>query len=403
MEEQRQSKKHVISITTKTCMRLGTTFFLVYLAVTWWKPLLNVLGKMINASAPLLIGFALAYMVDILMSVYEKHYFRKRADEGWVKKSRRIVCMIGAIATILGAIVLLLGIVVPQLMNALTVITHKIPGLLKELSENQKVMEILPEGIQDAIRKLDYQALVEGIVSFLTNGASTSKSILSLTSALGTLTSGFMTGFMGFIFSIYILTGKEKLARQFQRLFHSYLSAGWMNRINPVLSVADECFHSFIVGQITEGVIIGVLCAIGMWICRLPYAAMIGAVVGVTALIPIMGCYLGAGVGALMCLSVSPWKAVEFLVFIFVLQQLEDNLIYPRVVGTSLGLPGIWVLASVAVGGGIGGIVGMILSVPIAATIYQLIRLDVQRREREEGAHMTAADVVGKLKQDADR
>ena len=130
---------------------------------------------------------------------------------------------------------------------------------------------------------------------------------------------------------------------------------------------------------------------------------MIGAVVGVTALIPIMGCYLGAGVGALMCLSVSPWKAVEFLVFIFVLQQLEDNLIYPRVVGTSLGLPGIWVLASVAVGGGIGGIVGMILSVPIAATIYQLIRLDVQRREREEGAHMTAADVVGKLKQDADR
>ena len=197
MEEQRQSKKHVISITTKTCMRLGTTFFLVYLAVTWWKPLLNVLGKMINASAPLLIGFALAYMVDILMSVYEKHYFRKRADEGWVKKSRRIVCMIGAIATILGAIVLLLGIVVPQLMNALTVITHKVPGLLKELSENQKVMEILPEGIQDAIRKLDYQALVEGIVSFLTNGASTSKSILSLTSALGTLTSGFMTGFMG--------------------------------------------------------------------------------------------------------------------------------------------------------------------------------------------------------------
>ena len=388
MEEQRQSKKHVISITTKTCMRLGTTFFLVYLAVTWWKPLLNVLGKMINASAPLLIGFALAYMVDILMSVYEKHYFRKRADEGWVKKSRRIVCMIGAIATILGAIVLLLGIVVPQLMNALTVITHKVPGLLKELSENQKVMEILPEGIQDAIRKLDYQALVEGIVSFLTNGASTSKSILSL------------TGFMGFIFSIYILTGKEKLARQFQRLFHSYLSAGWMNRINPVLSVADECFHSFIVGQITEGVIIGVLCAIGMWICRLPYAAMIGAVVGVTALIPILGCYLGAIIGALMCLSVSPLKAVAFLVFIFCLQQFEDNLIYPRVVGTSLGLPGIWVLAAVTVGGGIGGLAGMILSVPVAATIYQLIRLDLQRRESQEKQALTAADMVGKLKQE---
>lgn len=404
MQEQ-QKTKNIISLTTKTCMRLGTTVFLVYLAITWWKPLLRLLGRVINASAPLLIGFALAYIVNILMCVYERHYFRKK-DERWVKKTRRVVCLIGAIVTILGVIVLLLWIVLPQLMGAITVITQKIPGLLEDLSRDERFMHLLPEEIQAAIRSLDYEALVQGIIGFLTTGASSAESgvssLSSLTGIVGSLTSGFMTGFMGFIFSIYILLGKEKLGRQFRRLFNSYLSKGWMNRITPFFSVADGCFHSFIVGQITEGIIIGVLCALGMWICRLPYAAMIGAVIGVTALIPVLGCYLGAIIGALMCLSVSPMKAVVFLVFIFVLQQLEDNLIYPRVVGTSLGLPGIWVLASVAVGGGIGGILGMLLAVPLTATIYQLIRMDVANREKEDSTRLTAADVVSRMKENAD-
>ena len=391
-------QRHVISITSKTCIRLGMTVFMVTLAVMWWKPLVRLLGNIINAAAPLIIGFILAYMVNILMSLYERHYFRKRADEKWVKSSRRVVCMIGAIATVLGAVVLLLLIVIPQLAKAISVISKNIPGLLNDLAQNEKIMRILPAQIQDAIRKLDYEALVQGVIGFFTNGASSSMSIGNLTGLIGSLTSGFMTGFMGFIFSIYILLGKEKLGSQFKRVCHSYLSSGWMERVAPFLAVVDNSFHSFIVGQITEGIIIGVLCAVGMWICRLPYAAMIGTVIGVTALIPILGCYLGAVIGALMCLSVSPMKAVIFLIFIFCLQQLEDNLIYPRVVGTSLGLPGIWVLASVSVGGGIGGFAGMLLAVPVAATIYQLIRMDVTRRELQAEKHMTAADVVSRLK-----
>lgn len=396
-EENRQ--KHVISVTGRTCARLGVVFFLVYLAVTWWSPLLNLLGKAISAAAPLIIGFALAYVVNILMSLYERHYFTKRRDEKWVKKSRRAVCLILAIATILGVIVVVLWLVIPQLTKAITLINDQIPSLLEDLSKNEEIMRFLPEEIQEAIQNLDYQKLVQGVMGFLTNGASASTGIVSLTGLVGSLTSGFMTVFMGFIFSIYILMGKEKLGSQFRRMFQSYLSAEWVGRIDPFLSVVNNCFHSYIVGQVTEGVIIGVLCAIGMWIFRLPYAAMVGTVVGVTALIPIMGCYLGAGVGALMCLSVSPVKAVEFLVFIFCLQQLEDNLVYPRVVGTSLGLPGIWVLASVAVGGGIGGFAGMILAVPVMATLYQLLRSDVHARESENSTKLTAADFVGRLKQ----
>ena len=402
MEENRQ--KHVISFTTRTCVRVGITIFLVCIAVSLWKPLLNLLGSFLRAAAPLIIGFALAYIVNILMSTYERHYFTKRADQKWVVKSRRPVCLILAIATIIGAFALLLWIVIPQLMKALSLISGQIPDLLKNISQNEKIMKYLPEEIRVAIQNLDYEALVDGFVRFLTNGASgePGSGLNAVTGLLGSITSWFMMCFMGFIFSIYILVGKEKLAGQFRRLFRSFLGRKWMDRIRPVVAVVNDSFHSFIVGQVTEGLIIGFLCAVGMAILRLPYAAMIGTVVGVTALIPVLGCYLGAIVGALMCLSVSPIQAIEFLVFIFCLQQFEDNLIYPRVVGTSLGLPGIWVLAAVTVGGGIGGLFGMILSVPITATIYQLLRIAVQKREKAGSTEMTAADVVGKLKEGAD-
>ena len=402
MGEQDTRRKIVISISRKTCLRVGVAAFLLYVAITWWRPLLGLLGRAVKASAPLFIGIALAYMVNILMSVYEKHYFRRHADQAWVIKTRRAVCLIGAIATVLGAAVLLLGIVLPQLMEAVTVIKDKVPGILQDLSKNENIMKLLPEGIQDAVRKLDYEALVEGVLRFLSNGASMSAGLSSVTVIIGSFTSAFMIGFMGFIFSIYILLEKERLGRQFTRVFHAYLSDGWVAKIRPLVHVADGSFHNYIVGQVAEAIIIGALCGIGMWIFRLPYAGMVGAVIGVTALIPVLGCYLGAGVGALMCLSVSPVKALEFLIFIFCLQQIEDNLIYPRIVGTSLGLPGIWVLACVSVGGGIGGVLGMVLAVPVTATIYQLIRMDVQRRERQDGKRLTPAGVAGRLKQEED-
>ena len=142
----------------------------------------------------------------------------------------------------------------------------------------------------------------------------------------------------------------------------------------------NDSFHRFIVGQCTEAVVLGVLCIIGMWIFRFPYAMMIGVLIGFTALIPIAGAYIGAGVGAFMILTESPLKSLLFLVFIVILQQLEGNLIYPRVVGSSIGLPGIWVLAAITIGGGLMGIPGMLLAVPIMATLYRLLRDDMHKR-----------------------
>lgn len=393
-----------VSISWIMCFRIMLAIFVLYLAITWWKPLASLIWHLLGAALPLFLGFAIAYVVNILMSVYERHYFTGIADRKWVRKSRRAVCIVGAIATVLGAIVVLLLIIIPQLASAITVITKRLPRMLTSLSNNSQIMQFLPESIQTAIHELDYNRLIAGVFDFLTNGATPADGTASvvagrnLTGLLGSFTSIFMTGLLGVIFSIYILSGKEKLKSQARRFTAAYFSSGWVEKARPMVQVTNECFHNYIVGQAVEAVIIGLLCAAGMWVLRLPYAPMVGTVVGFTALIPVFGCYLGAAVGALMCLAVSPMKALVFLIFIALLQQLEGNLIYPRVVGTSLGLPGIWVLAAVTAGGGIGGIIGMLFAVPIAATVYKLVSADLKNRETEDRKRMTAADVVDRFR-----
>ena len=169
------------------------------------------------------------------------------------------------------------------------------------------------------------------------------------------------------------------------KIARAYCKPALVEKALGVLKVANETFSSFIVGQCTEAVILGTLCVIGMKICQFPYAPMIGAFVGATALIPVVGAYLGGAVGFLMILTVSPLKAVLFVVFLVILQQLEGNIIYPRVVGSSIGLPGMWVLAAVTIGGGLAGVGGMLLGVPLTATIYKLLRSDVNKRVLKEG------------------
>ena len=184
---------------------------------------------------------------------------------------------------------------------------------------------------------------------------------------------------MGLIFSFYLLLCKDRLAGQCSRLMRRYLRPAWYENITYVLRVLDDCFSRYIVGQCVEAVILGTLCTLGMLVLRLPYATMIGALTAFTALIPVAGAYIGGAVGALMVFSVSPVKAIIFIVFLVVLQQAEGNLIYPKVVGSSLGLPAIWVLAAVTVGGGIMGIAGMLLGVPIAAALYRLLKNDLNK------------------------
>lgn len=214
-------------------------------------------------------------------------------------------------------------------------------------------------------------SLMKKFGSVLLNGVGGAmNAVVSVTSSM---VGGVISLFMSLIFAIYILLGKERLGSQIHRTMLRFLGEVRCGKVESVLSVIDDCMHSYIVGQCVEAVILGSLCAVGMMLLRLPYALMIGALVGVSALIPIAGAYIGAAVGAVMIFSVSPMQAVVFLVFLVVLQQIEGNLIYPRTVGSSLGLPGIWVLAAVTVGGGVMGVLGMILFVPLTAAAYRLL------------------------------
>lgn len=203
-------------------------------------------------------------------------------------------------------------------------------------------------------------------------------------SAASSFFSSVVAMLVGVIFSIYLLLGKDRLAGQGRRLMSRYLRPSWNRKALYVLGVLNDSFRSYIVGQCLEAVILGTLCTLGMTALRLPYGTMVGTLIAFTALIPVAGAYIGGAVGALMIFSVSPSKALIFIVFLVILQQVEGNLIYPRVVGSSLGLPAIWVLAAVTIGGGILGVAGMLLGVPIAAAVYRLLKDDLNRPQSFE-------------------
>lgn len=368
----------------KTCFRIGVSIFILYLCIFYWQSAANLLAAILGAAVPLLIGCVIAYLLNILMSFYEKHYFIK-SQRSVVAKSRRPVCMAAAFITLLAVVLLIIGLIVPQLLSCAQLVFSALPDAIKIIADGLEKLNLLPENITGTLSVVDWQSKMDQIIRTLTLGFGNVMDIVVNT--VSSVFSGIITGFMAIIFSIYLLVDKEKLVRQLDRLLDRYIKKSWYDKLIHVLAVMNDCFHHYIVGQCTEAVILGLLCMVGMLLLRLPYAAMIGAMIAFTALIPVAGAYIGAGVGAFMILTVSPVKAVLFLIFIVVLQQIEGNLIYPRVVGSSIGLPAIWVLAAVTVGGGIMGIAGMLLGVPIVATAYQLLREEVSRPPAKNGRH----------------
>ena len=369
-----------MKLDVKTCLRAGVTIFLLYLCIHYWPSVAEMGGLLLSAAMPLLLGAVMAYLVNILMTFYEHRLFG-RAASGAGLKLKRPLCMALAFATLLIIVVLLLVLVIPELVSCIRVIAAGVPGVVADFTKWCEEQGILPETIADSLAQIDWKSRMTDIVKVLTAGVGSAAN--AIVNTVTSVVSGFVTFFMALIFSIYLLLGKEKLGRQLQKIMERYLRDGWNRKIRYVVGVVNDCFHRYIVGQCTEAVILGVLCMLGMLLIRLPYATMIGALIGFTALIPVAGAYIGAIVGAFMILTVSPVKALIFLVFIVILQQLEGNLIYPKVVGSSLGLPALWVLAAVTVGGGVLGVPGMLLGVPLSAAVYRLIRNDVYGTEEK--------------------
>ena len=337
-------------------------------------------GRLWNVILPLVLGMGIAYVLNIVLVRVERLYF-PRSQNRFIRSTRRGAGIVVSILLVLALFTLVGRLVIPELGKAFGVIGRSIPVVFDQAADWLEKSGAL--NASNYVEDIDWNSMMEKVMEVARSGIG---GILNSTiSVVGSVVGGVVNFFIGLIFGVYILVSKERLSSQAKRILRAYLKEKTVKEIARIIRTADDTFSSFIIGQCTEAVILGTLCAVGMLIFDFPYAVMIGSFIGVTALIPIVGAYLGAGLGAFMILTVDPLKALLFLVFIVILQQLEGNLIYPRVVGSSIGLPGMWVLAAVTVGGGLMGIGGMLLGVPLTATAYKLLRSDVNaRNERKD-------------------
>lgn len=365
-----------MKINTKTCIRVGITAFLLYLCIHYWPSVSGFLGAIVGAASPLIIGCVIAYILNILMSLYERRFFPS-AKGKIMQKCRRPVCLLLSAITLIAVVVLVAVLIVPQLASCFKLLFSVLPGALDSLVDWLEKFHLLPEDIIEFLDSIDWKSKISQIIGVLTSGLGDVVNVV--VNVVSSVFSGIVTAFLSIIFAVYLLLGKDRIGRQFGMLMRRYMPAKLYGKAVYAVEIFNDCFHRYIVGQCTEAVILGVLCALGMWILRLPYAAMIGALIAFTALIPVAGAYIGGGIGAFMICTVSPVKALIFIIFLILLQQFEGNIIFPRVVGSSMGLPGIWVLAAVTVGGGIMGIPGMLLGVPLAAAVYRILKNDVAK------------------------
>ncbi len=369
-----------MKISFKTCLKVGIAVVLTYLCIYYLPSVIGFLGSVIGAASPLFFGAAIAYVINLILCRYEKMYFPK-SNKKAVTVTRRPVCLLLSVLSVLAVIALVIGLVLPQLIFCIQLIINKIPDVITMFTAKLGQWNIITDDIVKSISSIDWQSKIGQMINVISSGIGSVMDVVI--STVSSVFSGVITTVLSVIFAVYILASKEKLSVQFGKLMRFGLKGKWYTRTRYTLDTLNTAFKSYIIGQCTEAVILGGLCVVGMLILGLPYAAMIGALVAFTALIPVAGAYIGAIVGALMIVTESPVKALIFLIFIIVLQQLEGNLIYPKVVGNSIGLPGIWVLAAVTVGGGIMGVVGMLLGVPIAAALYKMIKDVLDKRQNE--------------------
>lgn len=380
-----------MKIDTKTVVKVGVGAFLLYLCIYYWSGVSNFLIAFLQATTPLLVGCLIAYIINLLMSVYESHWFTK-SEKKWVIKTRRPFCLILAIVTLLAVIGLILMLVIPQLVSCVKLLFAELPAYIEEWVDWLGKQGILSKETFANLDSIDWKSIIGQVFTTVSSGLG--NIVSTVVGVVSSVVGGLISTFFCIMFAVYLLLGKDKLGRQATGIMKKYMPEKRYTKVKHVIDVFNNSFRGYIIGQSTEAVILGVLCALGMWILQMPYAAMVGTLIAFTALVPIAGAYIGGAIGAFMIFTVSPIKAVIFVIFLVILQQIEGNLIYPKVVGTSIGLPGIWVLAAVTIGGGIAGIAGMFIGVPLAAALYKLLREKIRKDRKTEDSGEVAAETA---------
>ena len=360
--------------------------FTAFLVAALWKfdVMLDVLKEIWSILFPFVLGGVIAFVTNVPMSFLEKKIFTKvKKENKAVGKLARPISLLLTIVLGIGVIALVMFGVIPQLTRTMGTLVMSISDFIPQMQSwirefshnNQEIMKLV-----DQVQFHPDQAIKWGI-SFLGNGAGNMMN--TTVSAVGSIVSGVATFFIAFSFSCYILFQKEKLHIQIRKVFFAFLPKEKAEAFLRICSLTYRTFANFLTGQCLEAIILGCMFCVTLSILRMPYALLIGVLIAFTALVPIFGAFIGCAVGSFLIFMVSPKQAVLFIIVFLVLQQMEGNLIYPHVVGESVGLPSIWVLAAVTIGGNLMGIVGMLVFIPLLSVLYTIFREFVYLRLKE--------------------
>lgn len=366
-------------------------FTIVILIALWnYDIIFGWIGFAFGIIFPFLLGGAIAFVLNVPMNFLEEKIFRNKylKDKKTARKLARPVSLVLTIAIVIGVVVLVMFIVIPELTQTVLSLGRTIRAFvpdaqrfLEELfKDNSEISEWL-EGLN-----LNVNQLVNQAVSFFQNGAG--DMLNSTMSAIGSIVSGITTFVIAFVFACYVLLQKEKLRVQVTKVMYAYMPEKRVKWSLEVCSLTAKSFSSFLTGQCVEALILGTMFFIVMSVINMPYALLVAVLIAFTALIPIFGAFIGCVVGAFLILMVDPLKALIFVIVFLILQQIEGNLIYPKVVGASVGLPSIWVLAAVTIGGNLMGVVGMLIFIPIVSVIYTLFRTSVYKRLKKQNRYL---------------
>ncbi len=382
---------------TKQIMKIVIVAIILLVVLMNIQPVWNVCKIFLGILSPFIWGLAIAFILNIFMTFYENKVFKSRKKESAKikeknnktknivrkKKSgaKRTLSIMLSILTIIAVISIILTLIIPQFIEVIRNLISNIPSYLENLKNyGIEITEKVPE-INNYIQNIhiDTEALKNGIMNI-------SKDVLSVTiNQISGVFSGIVNFVIAIVFAVYVLANKEDLKIQAKKFVYARFNKEKADFIVKVSRLSRDSFRNFLTGQAKEAVILGVLCAIGMLILQIPYAGPIGALTALTAFIPIVGAFIGGFIGAVLIVAVDPIKAIIFIIFIIILQQIEGNLIYPHIVGKNIGLPSIWVLVAITIGGSLFGIIGMIVGLPIVSIIYAITMENTNERLKEKG------------------
>jgi predicted PurR-regulated permease PerM len=348
--------------------------------------ILSLLVKLSHVLATVTAGFCIAFILNVPLNFFEKKVFKflDKAKHKFFRNCKRALSLIATMVVALGIVVGVVLVVLPKLGTTITGLAEALPGYIDSAMDwiegflERFNIERMPKW------SIDWDAVFDNLYDYVLGG--NGNIIGSAANVTTSLASGVISGVFAIVIGVYILAQKERVGRWAKGIVVAFLPDKASDRVLNVARLSNEVFANFITGQLIEAIILGVLCYIGMLIFRFPYPEIIAVVIGTTSLVPMVGSFIGELIGAFLILLISPLKALFFVIFILVLQQLEGSLIYPRVVGKSVGLPGVLVLISVIIGSNLGGVAGALLGVPVCAVLFIIIREAVRERTLKKAA-----------------